>query len=53
MTRQDALAELGVQAIRRLSEHTTVVEFVGGGTRPITDLELRMWKLIQLLRPKE
>lgn len=52
MTEADALRELGVRAIRRVSEHTTVVEHVSGGTAPATPLEQQMWALISTLLEK-
>ena len=52
MTEKDALNYLGVKAIRRVSEHTTTVEFVSEGAAPATALEQRMWSLIQLLLSK-
>ena len=46
MTSADALKSLGVTAIRRVSDHTTTVEFADG-TRPATDLEQKLWALVR------
>lgn len=46
MTRTDALARAGISAVRKVSEHTTTIEYVGGGARPATTTEI---KLVEVL----
>jgi hypothetical protein len=46
MTRAQVNELLGIRNIRRLSEHSTVVEFVSGHCRPATELEQRMYGVL-------
>lgn len=36
----------GVKGIRKVSEHTVVVEFMNGTVRPATPLEVQLWHLL-------
>jgi hypothetical protein len=46
MTRTDALARAGISTIRKVSDSTTVIEYVSGGCRPATATEV---KLVEVL----
>ena len=46
MTKLDVLTAAGVSAIREVSENTTVLEFKGGGARPATAVERRLFGLL-------
>lgn len=46
MSRADALARAGIQNVRVVSEHTTVIEFVHGGVRPATPTELNLLRIL-------
>lgn len=36
----------GAKGIRKVSEHTVVVEFVNGTVRPASPLEVQLWQLL-------
>jgi hypothetical protein len=46
MERREIEEATGVRAIRRVSEHTVVVENVSGHCRPATRLEIALWSLL-------
>lgn len=46
MDRREVEEATGVKAIRRVSEHTVVVENVNGNCRPATSLEVQLWSLL-------
>jgi hypothetical protein len=41
----------GIKNIRTVSPTTTVVEFINGGVRRATDLEVTMWSLLTSGQP--
>lgn len=49
MTLLDAKTKLGITGLRRISAGTTVFELPSGHAHPATELEIRMWELIQQL----
>lgn len=46
MERREIEEATGVKNIRRVSEHTVVVENVSGHCRPATPLEVILWSLL-------
>jgi hypothetical protein len=46
VTTQDIKKFLGIKGIRRISEHTKVVETETGGVYPATSIVLKMWELL-------
>lgn len=49
MTRTDALAQAGISAVRKVSDNTTVIEYIRGGVRPATDTEIKLFAVLQAL----
>lgn len=46
MNRREIEEATGVRNIRRVSEHTMVVENASGHCRPATSLEVSLWSLL-------
>lgn len=46
MTKLDVFAATGIQDVREVSEHTTVIEFKSGGARPATAVERKLFGLL-------
>lgn len=46
MTLIDLKEYLGIKGIRKISEHTTVVETKNGGAYPAQDIVVKMWELL-------
>lgn len=49
MTLEGIKQELGIEGIRKVSEHTVTVVFNNGHVSPASALEIRMWNMIKKL----